>query len=207
MKILCTKLAEQEAEWLLVSMGNRAWLKGVCSGSCDRTGSVRGSSEMKTHTGAECLVPRFYHHGKRCRNWKCRLAKRRITNTAMVKGNAISELERKVKAWRQTAQWRINTKQHLRAESLLSPLSGCFSPLATNLMLILISRLLCVQALFFLLYFPSASSHKCTWKTTLRFKWKGITKARKHNVLQFLTGAASKYAQTSERQNRKINDL
>lgn len=126
MKILRTKLAEQEAEWLLVGMEiEHGW--GSARASCDRTGSVRGSSEMKTHTRVRSAwVPRF-HHGKRCRNWKCRLAS--------TSNNKHSYGERECDIWAgeegetlKTVQWRINTKQHLRAESLLSPLSGCFFP-------------------------------------------------------------------------------
>lgn len=44
-------------------------------------------------------------------------------------------------------------------------------------------------------------------KNNITIQVENYYKTGKHNVLQFLTGAVSKYAQTSERQNRKINDL
>lgn len=101
MKILCTKLAEQETEWLLVDM-KIVWLS-VFSGQlvtaqylCEEV--VR---RKPTHGMRSAWLSKFYH-GKQCRNWKFRLASTlNNKHTAMVKGNVISELERKVKAKRQ----------------------------------------------------------------------------------------------------------
>ena len=56
--------------WVTISgHGNRAWLR-VCSGQLWQV-RIRA---RKQHTRVRSAwVPRF-HHGKRCRNWKCRLA-------------------------------------------------------------------------------------------------------------------------------------
>lgn len=67
MKILCTKLAEQETEWLLVDMKIECgWVSSQAS--CEEVARWKSTPGIR-----RAWLPKFYH-GKQCRNWKCRLA-------------------------------------------------------------------------------------------------------------------------------------
>lgn len=183
MKILCTKLAEQKTEWLLVdTKREHGWVFSQPAGDnrisvLEEGGKWKPTHEMKSVGNSSCTTESRAYTGNSGLPafWKI--------NTAMVKGNLSSGRRWEPEDRLMEDEYQTESEG---GRPFMPPLSGRFSPPSGNLLLVwsTTGHQICASYSF-LLPFSFCEFIQMHMKNNITIQVESGRKTGKHSVLQF----------------------